>query len=155
MLEAHKSTNYIKRSSGGRRAVLLGNFDTGPGNKETDLQPMVPVLFDYLNGEFGFGVSRDYAWQCLLCGDNPLNVNTVFYTWPEHIFLHGLNPGNVLSTRRALTEPVAPVLAEGIELPDAGAGDAGYQYQEIDGKQYLLVPLGQRYAIQSTLRISP
>lgn len=132
MHQAHKMVGHLASSSEGRPAILLGNFDSGPANEETALEPMAPHLFEYLNSQFGLGVSGDYEWQCLLCGDNPLNEYTKYFTWPEHVFLHNLRPSTVLLTEVVLREAIVPL--------DASGG---------------LVPLSPHYAIRSTVRISP
>jgi hypothetical protein len=136
--ELHLQTERIaalvkaRSTARGRRAVVLGHFNTGPALGGA-ASPNADS-FAILQSTFAVGAAPSYSPSCTLCLDNPL-VSSLVSTasvWEDLVLLAGVPVTSVTSSSVVWDQRV-------ISLPDGGAP----------------LPLSQHYGYRAVVRLHP
>lgn len=143
LLQTNKLIAYVKlkSTSVGRKAVILGDFYTGPQNSTSKLSAVNVESFNNLIKGFGLGVTNDFAQKpsCTFCADNPLvagGSTQVQNTWTSNIFLGGIAESAVKST-------------------DVNMKDAVVDLSKATPPIKNDTPLSSYYGLQSVITIKP
>jgi endonuclease/exonuclease/phosphatase family metal-dependent hydrolase len=116
-LQAQKLIDYVKETSGGRPAVIMGDLNASHAFPEQDIVAEGEATLDLLETEFEPAYASDYTPQCTFCSDNPV-TDAAVSSWIDHILLYNLSVDSVLSTTRVYDEAVVPVPGEMVPLSD-------------------------------------
>ncbi|MDZ4065121.1 MAG: endonuclease/exonuclease/phosphatase family protein, partial [Coriobacteriia bacterium] len=125
-LQVEKLIAYVSKHSAGRRAVVLGDFNTGHEYRVNDRMVMRAEgeeAISLLESHFEEALVPDYVPACTFCSSNPLTLLTKEWesAWVDHIFLQGIPKEAVISSMRTLEEEVVSVgvtgTAEELKVP--------------------------------------
>ena len=115
--EAEKLINYVTETSGSRPAVILGDLNAGHAFPDQDIVAEGEETLDLLESAFEPAYTADYEPLCTFCSANPV-TDTTASNWIDHILLHNLPSGSVISTARIFDEDVVPVDEDTVPLSD-------------------------------------
>ncbi len=117
--QAERLVAEVRRREGSTgRAVILGDFNTGPRNAagQPELTDEAPENFTYLGQQFTLATPSGYVPQCTYCPDNANNPGAQ-PTWIDHVFLHNFPAGATRSTVRTFTEATVEVPGQATRVP--------------------------------------
>ncbi len=140
-LQVEKLIAYVSKHSAGRRAVVLGDFNTGHEYRVDDRMVMRAEgeeAIGLLESHYEEALVADYVPACTFCSSNPLTGLTKEWesAWVDHIFLQGIPKEAVISSIRTLEEEVVMV-------------ETGETSEE------LKVPVSDHYGMRTTLELIP
>ncbi len=95
---------YVQRRDASGRAIILGDFNSGPGSRagQPEIVEAAPETYAVLTGAFREAVPAGYVPQCTFCPDNALTDNSA-PEWIDHIFLRGFATDAVRRAERTFT----------------------------------------------------
>lgn len=116
-LQAQKLVDYVEETSGGRPAVIAGDFNSGKAYPSQDIGAEAVETLDLLESAFILAYAADYTPQCTFCSTNPL-TGTDSSVWIDHVLLYNLSEEAIVSTERVFDENVVPVDDTMVPLSD-------------------------------------
>lgn len=112
---------YVQRREATGRAIVLGDFNTGPASRagQPEILEEAPETYAVLSAAFRSGLAANYVPSCTFCPENAL-VTTMVPVWIDHIFLRGFAEGAVRRTERTFTTATvtAPGRAQPVHVSD-------------------------------------
>ncbi|MBI5533035.1 MAG: endonuclease/exonuclease/phosphatase family protein [Deltaproteobacteria bacterium] len=144
MLQMQKIVAYVDAKTPSGRAIILGDFNSGPEIKESGIEKEGVPEYLLLSNKYPEAVPADYKSKCTYCGkeDNYLAAGGP-NSWIDHIFLKNIATSEVKSAQRRFTG--ATVAVTPAPAPDGGDGDAGPS----------TVPLSDHYGMSAVINIQP
>lgn len=102
--QARELIAYVQRRDGAGRAIILGDFNSGPASRagQPEIIEAAPETYAVLTGAFREAVPTGYVPQCTFCPDNFLTDNTP-PEWIDHIFLRGFPADAARRAERTFT----------------------------------------------------
>lgn len=109
--QARALVSYVTQSAGNGRAIILGDFNTGPD--VAGAQPITgeaPDTYVYLRSQLTPALPANHQAFCTYCRENPITGATDS-VWIDHIFLRGFPAGATRSFARTYAD--TPVTVTG------------------------------------------
>lgn len=130
--QARALVSYITQSAGSGRAIILGDFNTGPEVMGAQaITGEAPDTYNYLRAQLTPALPANHSPFCTYCRENSL-TGTMFSVWIDHIFLRGFPAGATRSFTRTFAD--TPVMVSG--TPNR-------------------VPISDHYGVRAVLSVAP